>query len=329
MNEIALRLAQHVRSATFGAGDLAVVLNQLAVAGKLIARELSQAALVGRLGDAGRINVQGEVVKKLDVWANDVVVRALEASGLVGIVVSEELDEPLYLGEGPYVVCIDPVDGSSNLDINGIVGTIFSVRRRRGAGREAMAADAVQPGSAQVAAGYIMYGPSTALVYTVGQGVHGFTLEPTIGEFIHSHQDIRLPRRGRIYSVNDANAPLWQPGIGRYVEYLRAHDRTTGRPYTARYVGSMVADIHRTLLEGGIFLYPAAMGADGRASGKLRLQYEAAPMGFLVEQAGGRASTGGERILDVVPRSPHQRVPIMIGSAEDVALAEEFVAGRR
>jgi len=328
MNEIALRLAQHVRSATFGGGDLAVVLNQLAVAGKLIARELSQAALVGRLGDAGRINVQGEVVKKLDLWANEVVVRALEASGLVGVVVSEELDDPLHLGDGPYVVCIDPVDGSSNLDINGIVGTIFSVRRR-GGGQEGMAADAAQPGSAQVAAGYIMYGPSTVLVYTVGQGVHGFTLEPTIGEFIQSHEDIRIPGRGRIYSVNDANAPLWQPGIGRYVEYLRAHDKATGRPYTARYVGSMVADVHRTLLEGGIFLYPAILGPDGRASGKLRLQYEAAPMGFLVEQAGGRASTGGERILDVEPRSPHQRVPIMIGSAEDVALAEEFVAGRR
>ena len=329
MNEIALRLAQHVRSAAFGGGDLAIVLNQLAVAGKLIARELSQAALVGRLGDAGRTNVQGEVVKKLDLWANDVVVRALEASGLVGVVVSEELDDPLYLGEGPYVVCIDPVDGSSNLDINGIVGTIFSVRRRRGAGPGTLAGDAAQPGSAQVAAGYIMYGPSTALVYTVGQGVHGFTLEPTIGEFIHSHEDLRIPSRGRIYSVNDANAPLWQPGIGRYVEYLRAHDKTTGRPYTARYVGSMVADIHRTLLEGGIFLYPAVLDANGRASGKLRLQYEAAPMGFLVEQAGGRASTGSERILEVEPRSPHQRVPIMIGSAEDVALAEEFVTGRR
>jgi fructose-1,6-bisphosphatase I len=329
MNEIALRLAQHVRSPTFGGGDLAVVLNQLAVAGKLIARELSQAALVGRLGDAGRINVQGEVVKKLDLWANDVVVRALEASGLVGIVVSEELDEPLYLGEGPYVVCIDPVDGSSNLDINGIVGTIFSVRRRRGAGRETMAADASQPGVAQVAAGYIMYGPSTALVYTVGQGVHGFTLAPTIGEFIQSHEDIRIPSRGRIYSVNEGNAPLWQSGIGRYVEYLRAHDKSTGRPYTARYVGSMVADIHRTLLEGGIFLYPAVTGADGRASGKLRLQYEAAPMGLLVEQAGGRASTGSERILEVHPQAPHQRVPVMIGSAEDVSLAEEFVAGRR
>jgi fructose-1,6-bisphosphatase I len=329
MNEIALRLAQHVRSATFGGGDLAVVLNQLAVAGKLIARELSQAVLLGRLGGTGGVNVQGEQVEKLDLWANDVVVRALEASGLVSIVVSEEMDEPLYLGEAPYVVCIDPVDGSSNLDINGIVGTIFSVRPRHGTGRETVAADAVQPGSAQVAAGYIMYGPSTVLVYTAGQGVHGFTLAPTIGEFIHSYEDIRIPSRGRIYSVNDGNAPSWQPGIGRYIEYLRAHDKVTGRPYTARYVGSMVADIHRTLLEGGIFLYPAIMGPDGRASGKLRLQYEGAPMGFLVEQAGGRASTGSERILDVHPKSPHQRVPIMIGSSEDVALAEEFVAGRR
>ena len=329
MNEIALRLAQHLRSATSGAGEVAGVLEYLAVAGKLIARELSQAALLGRLGETGAVNVQGEQVKKLDVWANDVVVRALQASGLVSIVVSEELDEPQYLGEAPYVVCIDPVDGSSNLDINGIVGTIFSVRRRRGTGRASVASDAVQPGSAQVAAGYIMYGASTVLVYTVGRGVHGFSLEPTIGEFIHSHRDLRLPARGRIYSINDGNALSWQPGIGSYIEYLRASDQATGRPYTARYVGSMVADIHRTLLEGGIFLYPANIGADGRATGKLRLQYEAAPMGFLVEQAGGRASTGTERILDVQPGSPHQRIPIMIGSSEDVALAEEFVAGRR
>jgi fructose-1,6-bisphosphatase I len=329
MNEIALRLAQHVRASTSGVGEVAGVLDQLAVAGKLIARELSQAALVGRLGETGTVNVQGESVKKLDAWANDVVVRALEASGLVSIVVSEEMDEPLYLREAPYVVCVDPVDGSSNLDINGVVGTIFSVRRRRGAGRATVAADAAQPGSAQVAAGYIMYGASTVLVYTTGQGVHGFTLAPTIGEFIHSHPDLRIPARGRIYSVNDGNALSWQPGIGRYIEYLRARDQATGRPYTARYVGSMVADIHRTLLDGGIFLYPAAIGVDGRATGKLRLQYEAAPMGLLVEQAGGRASTGHERILDVKPASPHQRIPIMIGSREDVALAEEFVAGRR
>jgi fructose-1,6-bisphosphatase I len=329
MNDIALRLAQQVRSPGSGLGDLAVVLEQIAVAGKLIARELSQAALLGRLGETGRTNVQGEHVKKLDAWANDVIVRALEASGRVSIVVSEEMDEPLDLGDGKYVVCIDPVDGSSNLDVNGIVGTIFSVRLRLGAGRETVAADATQPGSAQVAAGYIMYGPGTVLVYAAGHGVHGFTLEPTIGEFIRSHEDIRIPSRGRIYSVNDGNALGWPPGIARYIEYLRAPDPSTGRPYTARYVGSMVADVHRTLLEGGIFLYPAVTGADGKAHGKLRLQYEAAPMGFLVEQAGGRASTGRERILDIHPTSPHQRVPLMIGSREDVSLAEEFVEGRR
>lgn len=329
MNEIAQRLAQHLRSETPRLGDLSVVLHQLAVAGKLIGRELSRAALAGQLGGAGRVNVQGEQVKKLDLWANEVVVRALEASGLVSIVVSEEMDDPLYLGEGHYVVCIDPVDGSSNLDVNGIVGTIFSVRPRHGSGRQTASADALQPGSAQVAAGYIMYGPSTVLVYTASRGVHAFTLEPSIGEFIHSHEDIRIPSRGRIYSVNDGNAPVWQEGIQRYIEYVRASDKATGRPYTARYVGSMVADIHRTLLEGGIFLYPAVVGADGKGSGKLRLQYEVAPMGFLVEQAGGRASTGTERVLDVRPTSPHQRVPIMLGSREDVELAEEFVAGRR
>jgi fructose-1,6-bisphosphatase I len=209
------------------------------------------------------------------------------------------------------------------------VGTIFSVRSRGGRNREAMGADAVQPGTAQVAAGYIMYGPSTVLVYTAGHGVHGFTLEPTLGEFIRSHEDIRIPSRGRIYSVNEGNTSAWPQGIQRYVDYLRARDPATGRPYTARYVGSMVADLHRTLLEGGVFLYPSVAGADGKPSGKLRLQYEVAPMALLVEQAGGRASTGTERVLEVRPASPHQRVPVIIGSREDVALAEEFVAGRR
>lgn len=333
MNEIALRLAQHIRSEALGIGDLAIVLNQLAVAGKIIARELAHAALAGQLGVTGDTNVQGEKVKKLDVWANEVVVRALDASGLVCTVVSEEMDEALHLpercGQAKYVVCVDPVDGSSNLDINGIVGTIFSVRRTHGRGADHVKADAVQPGTAQVAAGYIMYGPSTVLVYTTGDGVNAFTLEPTIGEFVRSHQKIQIPGRGHIYSVNDAHAPVWQPGVQRYLEYLRAHDKPTGRPYTARYVGSMVADMHRTLLEGGIFLYPAEVGADGKAGGKLRLQYEAAPMSFVVEQAGGKASTGTERIQEIQPTSPHQRVPILIGSREDVALAQEFVTGHR
>ena len=333
MNDIALRLAQHLRTEATGIGDLALVLNQIAVAGKLIARELARASLIGQLGTTGDVNVQGEVVKKLDVWANDVMVAALEASARVCTMVSEEMDAPLHLAErcagAKYVVCFDPVDGSSNLDVNGIVGTIFSIRRRRGAGIDHAVTDAVQPGSAQIAAGYVMYGPSTVLVYTAGEGVHAFTLDTTIGEFVSSHQKIQIPSRGHIYSVNEAHAPAWPPEILKYIDSLRVRDPASGRPYTGRYVGSMVADMHRTLLEGGIFLYPAEVSSDGRATGKLRLQYEAAPMAFLVEQAGGKASTGRERIQDIHPASPHQRCPLLIGSRDDVTIAEEFVAGRR
>ncbi len=326
-----LTLAHHVRaSGGEEADDLAVVLSQLALAGKLIARELAQAALVGQLGATGETNVQGEAVKKLDVWANEVLVKVLEVTGLVSTLVSEEMAEPLRLARsgGRYVVCFDPVDGSSNLDVNGIVGTIFSVRRRRASGVDHVPADPLQPGTAQVAAGYIMYGPGTVLVYTAGNGVHGFTLDPGIGEFVRSHHQIRIPARGRTYSVNEGNSPRWHPSIRRYIEHLRTADVATGRPYTARYVGSLVADVHRTLLEGGIYLYPADAAADGKATGKLRLLYEAAPMGFVVEQAGGRASTGSERILEIHPTAYHQRVPLLIGSPDDVTLAEEFIAGR-
>ncbi len=334
MSDLAVTFSQHLRtSAAAEASDLAVVLTQLALAGKVIARELSRAALIGQLGTTGETNVQGETVKKLDVWSNEVVVGALEATGLVCTLVSEEMTDPLHLARhcprAQYVVCFDPVDGSSNLDINGIVGTIFSIRRRRGAGADHVAADALQPGTAQVAAGYIMYGPSTLLVVTAGEGVYGFTLDDTIGEFVRSHDRIRIPARGKIYSTNEGNASRWDPNVRRYVEHLRTPDAATGRPYTARYVGSMVADLHRTLLEGGIFLYPADIAKDGKPAGKLRLLYEAAPMGFVTEQAGGRASTGHERILDIQPTSYHQRVPLVIGSPEDVALAEEFIRGRR
>lgn len=333
MNEINALLGQHLRTEAAVTRDLALVLNQIAMAGKLLARELSRASLVGQLGTTGGVNVQGEVVKKLDVWGNDVVVGALEASGVVCTMVSEEMDEPLHLAErcaeGKYVVCFDPVDGSSNLDVNGIVGTIFSIRPRHGHASDHAATDARQPGTAQIAAGYVMYGPGTMFVYTTGAGVHAFTLDPTIGEFVQSYRRVQIPGRGRIYSVNEAHAPAWQPGILRYIDYLRARDPATGRPYTGRYVGSMVADVHRTLLEGGIFLYPAEVGADGKTAGKLRLQYEAAPMAFVIEQAGGKASTGHEPIQDIRPGSVHQRVPLLIGSAEDVTVAEEFVAGRR
>lgn len=337
MNE-PITLDEHVkRSGHPEAPELAIVITQLAVAGKIIARELARAALVGQLGTTGETNVQGEPVKKLDIWANDVVVRAMEETGLVTTVVSEEMAEPLRLtktgAHGRYVVCFDPVDGSSNLDVNGIVGTIFSIRKGGAtpplvppAGRPFD--PAVQPGTAQVAGGYIMYGPATLLVLTTGDGVDGFTLGPTIGEFVRSHHQIRIPARGRVYSVNEGNSTKWEPGVRRYIEYLRAADVATGRPYTARYVGSLVADFHRTLLEGGIFLYPAD-ATGGKPSGKLRLQYEAAPMAWLVEQAGGRATTGRERIMTIEPATPHQRVPLIIGSPEDVALAEDFIAGRK
>jgi fructose-1,6-bisphosphatase I len=323
MNE-PITLEEHVkRSGHAEAAELVIVITQLAVAGKIIARELARAALVGQLGTTGETNVQGEPVKKLDLWANGVVVRAMEETGLVTTLVSEEMAEPLRLtktgAHGRYVVCFDPVDGSSNLDVNGIVGTIFSIRKGR---------ETVQPGTAQVAAGYIMYGPATLLVLTTGDGVDGFTLGPTIGEFVRSHHQIRIPARGRVYSVNEGNSTKWEPGVRRYIEYLRAADVATGRPYTARYVGSLVADFHRTLLEGGIFLYPAD-ATGGKPSGKLRLQYEAAPMAWLVEQAGGSASTGRARIMTIEPATPHQRVPLIIGSPEDVGLAEDFIAGRK
>jgi fructose-1,6-bisphosphatase I len=332
MNE-PVTLEEHVKGSGHPeAADLAILLTQLAVAGRIIARELARAALDGQLGATGETNVQGEAVKKLDVWANDVAVRAMEETGLVTTLVSEEMDEPLRLtktgAHGRYVVCFDPVDGSSNLDVNGVVGTIFSIRRRARASGRAMVDEALQPGTAQVTAGYIMYGPATLMVLTLGDGVDGFTLGPTIGEFVRSHHGIRIPARGRIYSVNEGNFTKWEPGVRRYIEYLRAADVATGRPYTARYVGSLVADFHRTLLEGGIFLYPAD-ATGGKPSGKLRLQYEAAPMAWLVEQAGGSASTGRARIMTIHPATPHQRVPLIIGSPEDVALAEDFIAGRK
>ncbi|HEX9818139.1 MAG TPA: class 1 fructose-bisphosphatase [Methylomirabilota bacterium] len=315
------------------AADLAALLRALAGAGVTIADELARAALIGQLGTTGGTNVQGEKVKKLDLWANDVVVPALGATGRACTLVSEEMEEIRHdrgqCGSAGFIVCFDPVDGSSNLDVNGIVGTIFSILRRRASGLDHAPADVLQPGTAQVAAGYIMYGPSTLLVVTTGDGVHGFTLDRARGTYVRTHANVRIPAHGRAYSLNDGNWSRWPAGVRRFVEHLRETDVATGRPYTARYAGSLVTDVHRTLLEGGIYLYPEDAAAGGKPSGKLRLMYEAAPMAWLIEQAGGRASTGRERILDLVPTSPHQRVPLVIGSAEDVRLAEEFYAERR
>ncbi len=319
-------LADHLEAHKGADGDgLGRVIAALTEAGKTIAGELAHAALVGMLGTTGGKNVQGETVKKLDAWSNDIVVDALRASGRVATMVSEEMDEPVRVAgvSTGYVACFDPVDGSSNLDVNGIVGTIFSIRRAAGAG------DHVQVGTAQVAAGYIMFGPSTLLVLTTGDGVDGFTVDPATGAYTLSHSKVHMPARGKVYSTNEGNTSKWEPGVKRWVEHLKASDAATHRPYSARYVGSFVADMHRTLLEGGIYCYPAETAADPQSVGKLRLQYEAAPMAMIAEQAGGRATTGRERILDIKPSTHHQRVPLFIGSADDVALAEEFIAGRR
>lgn len=314
-------------------GDLGALLVQISVVSKFISREVNRAALIGKLGYTGEVNVQGEQVRQLDIWSNDVYVTALKETGLVCTVVSEEMEELLHFDRncaaGGYVVCFDPVDGSSNLDINGTVGTIFSVRRRRGQGRDHAAADPLQKGTEQIAAGYVMYGPSTVLVYTVGRGVNGFTLDGTIGEYVLSHPNITIPRRGKIYSVNQGNYHKWSEATRRAVDYFNSLDKSTGRPYSFRYVGTMVSDLHRTLLKGGVFMYPAEVGEGKKSTGKLRLLYEAQPMAYLVEQAGGRASTGLERILDIEASDYHQRVPLVIGSADDVSLIEEFYRGER
>jgi len=306
-------------------GEFSLLLSQIALAAKTIACELSRAGLAGVLGATGEINIQGEVTQKLDTIANDAFLQAFEYGQLVSEVVSEEMEQPAAIQgnaeKGKYVIFVDPLDGSSNLDVNVTVGSIFSVHRRP-AGRVAdLMKDLHLPGRQQVAAGYALYGPSTILVYTTGAGVHGFTLDPGLGEFLLSHENIRIPMRGSTYSINEGRRQEWYPSTHGYIDYLQQSDKASGRPYSGRYVGSLVADFHRTLLKGGIFLYPAD---PKNTNGKLRLMYETSPLAMVIEQAGGRASNGTQQILDIVPTSLHQRVPLLIGSAEDVIKAESF-----
>lgn len=311
-------------------GDFTALFQQIALAGKIINSRVRQAGLAGVLGLTGQVNVQGEQVQKLDEFANTVIIRSCEAGGHLCLMASEEEKEPIRIPEqyptGKYVLLFDPLDGSSNIDCNVSIGTIFSIHRRITVGRHGALADCLQRGTAQVAAGYIIYGSSTMLVYTTGDGVHGFTYDPSVGEFFLSHENIRVPSRGNTYSINEGNSAYWDEGVRRWVDYLKASDKETGRPYGARYVGSLVADIHRTLLKGGVFAYPADRK---NPKGKLRLLYEAAPMAFIMEAAGGAATDGSRRILDIEPTELHQRTPLFIGSREDVALAGEFLAGKR
>jgi len=310
-------------------GNFSAVLRDLTLAFKVIWREVSKAGLVNILGLAGKENIHGDVVKKLDVFADEAIYKAMDHGGHLCVMASEENEDVLHIPDdypkGKYVLLFDPLDGSSNIDANVTIGTIFSIYRRVSNSGKGTLADCTQPGYKQIAAGYVVYGSSTMLLYTTGDGVHGFTLDPSIGEFLLSHENIRVPKRGRIYSVNEGNYRYWDEGVKKYIKYLQEENKETGRPYSGRYIGSMVADIHRTLLYGGIFLYP---GDSRYPHGKLRLMYEANPMSFIMEQAGGAATDGSRRILDVVPETLHQKTPLFIGSEEDVALCNEFFNGR-
>ncbi len=309
-----------------GGLELASLVAQMAFAAKGIAREMRRAALVGMLGLVGEKNPTGDAQKKLDVFANDVVIEAFEESGLVAAIVSEEVEELRHVactGKARYILCTDPLDGSSNTDINGAVGTIFSFYRRSRTGSCDEIDAELRSGLKLVAAGYVMYGPGTILVYSSGSGVNGFTLDHDIGEFLLSHGGIRCPARGRIYSANLGRYHEWDPNIRRFADYLTERDPDSARPYSLRYVGALVADFHRNLLEGGIYFYPADVK---NKAGKLRLLYECAPLAFVINQAGGRASDGRMPILEIRPESIHQRVPLVIGSPEEVSLYERFIA---
>ena len=313
----------------FAKGELSRLLRDIGIASKIISREVNKAGLTQILGDFGSVNVQGEDVKKLDIIGNETFIWALSKGGEVCAMASEENDdmiplEGFYSKSGKYVVCIDPLDGSSNIDVNVSIGTIFSIYRRISEpGTEPDLKDVLQPGNKLVGAGYVVYGTSTMLVYSTGAGVNGFTLDPSIGEFCLSHPDIMTPKDGKVYSINEGNAAEFPQGVKTYLDWVKGTNKEENRPYTARYIGSMVADFHRNLLKGGVFIYPPTAKAP---NGKLRLLFECIPMAFITEQAGGKATVGdGSRILDVIPEQLHQRVPAVMGSANMVDKLEDFM----
>jgi len=306
----------------YARGELSSLLHHIGTASKMVNAKIRKAGLVEILGRAGAENPQGEDQQKLDRYADEVFIDALQASGeCCGVASEENQNEVVFTEEfaarGKYVVCIDPLDGSSNIDYNVSVGTIFSIYRRvteRDA--ESGIIDFLQGGINQVAAGYVVYGSSTMLVYTTGNGVNGFTLDPTIGEFCLSHPNMKTPSRGRIYSVNEGNYIKFPDGVKRYIKYCQENDPATGRPYISRYIGSLVSDVHRNILTGGIFLYPPSIIYP---SGKLRLVYECNPISFIIEQAGGVATDGRNRILNLKPEALHQRSPFYCGSKEMIS----------
>jgi fructose-1,6-bisphosphatase I len=329
-----ITLERHIqeqqRQSPDATGELTGLFQQIALASKIIASKVSRAGLAGMLGLTGDMNVQGEFVQKLDEFANDTLVSCVETGGYVCVMGSEEVEEPVPVPKefptGKYVLLFDPLDGSGNIDINASIGTIFSIYRRKSSEGPGTLDDLLQPGRDIVGAGYVIYGSSNMVVYSTGHGVHGFTLDPSIGEYFLSHENIRMPKRGEIYSINEGYQSRWAPGVKGWCEWIKSPSDDGTRPYRLRYIGAMVADFHRTLLRGGIFAYPSD---SKNASGKLRLLYEAAPMAFLAEAAGGSASDGAMSIREVMPTCLHQRTPLYIGSRDDVQDAIEFVSGQR
>jgi len=298
-------------------GDLSKIFRDLKFAAKVVNQSVRKAGLADILGEHGTVNVQGEDVKKLDVIANEEFVYSLSTSGDCCAIISEEDQEVIQVNpDGKYIVAMDPLDGSSNIDVNVSIGTIFSIFRRSGeAGKEVSLEECLQKGDDQIAGGYVIYGSSTMIVYTTGQGVNGFTLDEGIGDFCLSHPDMRIPSKGKFFSLNEGNLSQFPSGITAFTEYCKEVDSASNRPYSARYIGSMVADIHRNLLKGGVFIYA---GTPKEPEGKLRLMYECNPISFIVEQAGGKSSNGSERIMEIIPNDIHQRMPIIVGSSEMV-----------
>ncbi|HUU80567.1 MAG TPA: class 1 fructose-bisphosphatase [Acidobacteriota bacterium] len=337
---VGITITQHIltqqRENPEATGGFTTLLNELIVAAKVISREVNQAGLVDILGPTGKINIQDEQVQKLDIFANRVIIERMQHIGELWCMGSEEdpdlIDIPPHYPKGDYILLFDPLDGSSNIDVNVSIGTIFGIYKRKdgGSGSELLLGEALQPGFNQVAAGYFIYGSSTIMVYTTGKGtgVHGFTLFPSVGEFLLSHQNIKIPEKGKIYSINEGNYLHWDEKTRALVDYFKAKDQETGRPYTSRYVGSLVADFHRNLLKGGIFMYPADNKDPRKPSGKLRLMIEANPLAMVIKEAGGYASDGHRPILEIEPKDLHQRTPLYIGSKKDVETADTFISGQ-
>jgi fructose-1,6-bisphosphatase I len=329
---IALTVQQHIlqeqKRFPGASGEFSWLLSGITMATKLIQAKVRRAGLIDILGEQGDVNVQGEVQQKLDVYSNEVLVHCLSARESIGVLASEENEKPLLVHHGSenasYAVVFDPLDGSSNIDVNVSVGTTFSILRRpAGASLDDPESWVLQPGTQQIAAGYVVYGSSTILVYSVGNGVHGFTLDPAVGAYVLSHPNMRMPDQGRYYSVNEAYCDTFPPAYNEYLQKLR--HGLLGHKYASRYIGSMVADFHRTLLKGGVFLYPPT---STNPEGKLRLLYEANPVAFLAEQAGGRALDGRRSILDIQPDSIHQRTPLIVGSRVEMEAFQNCVVDR-